>query len=155
MKRAERRASRDPVQTGAQPIAAYMQRVPDELLQVQPRQPPLHFQRPRARLLLRTRAFLEWQSGAENLPRYVFKLITGADLVFVSEVSLWELRVKAAIGRISLPDFELSDLAAEGISYLPVRPLHIERAATYTDVPGAFTRLLLAQSAVERLWLIG
>lgn len=80
--------------------------------------------------------------------------IAGAAQVHFSAASVWELRIKEALGKVSLPDALTERLTASGLRELPVTAAHadaLSRVSTPHRDP--FDRLLLAQVTVERLRL--
>ena len=94
-----------------------------------------------------------------NHPRLeisVRRRLAEADQVFVSPISVWELSIKRAHGKIHL-DLEamIEDLDERGISELPVTRRHGLIAGglpPYHHDP--FDRLLLAQAMTEELTLV-
>ena len=110
-------------------------------------------------LLLDT-SILLWAIGpAERLPDSTRRdLIDPTNTVFFSAASIWEVAIKAAVGR---PDFvndaaRVAQTAVEqGFTELPVSAAH---AAHVQALPAIhhdpFDRLLLAHALVEPAWLI-
>lgn len=81
--------------------------------------------------------------------------IRGSAAVYVSAASTWELAVKAAIGKLTLPD-DLGDaIDRSALRDLPVTPRHI-LASDLTALPhkDPFDAALVAQAMVERLTLL-
>jgi PIN domain nuclease of toxin-antitoxin system len=81
--------------------------------------------------------------------------------VLLSVASVWEMAIKAAIGRLALPGF--SDLGAfvntqmreTGFGVLPVRLEHALRVGSLRQLHrDPFDRLLVAQAQVEGLTLV-
>lgn len=108
------------------------------------------------RMLLDTHVLL-WCLGAERrLDRKTAALVRSpASDVFYSAASVWELAIKASLGKFRGELDELLEaLAAEGFSELPVLARH---AAEVSALPlhhrDPFDRLLVAQSRVEALRL--
>jgi PIN domain nuclease of toxin-antitoxin system len=107
------------------------------------------------KLLLDSHIFLWYAAPVSPLSDQTFTLIEKADDVFVSAVSIWELSIKAAKGK--LPEQRpLSDLArACDFQLLPVMPEHGEAILTLPRHHGdPFDHLLLAQAKVEGLTLV-
>jgi PIN domain nuclease of toxin-antitoxin system len=106
------------------------------------------------RLLLDTHVFLWWRSG-KAMRQHVMDAIRGADEVFVSAASGWEVAIKAAAGKL-----RLSASFAEGVADSEFEPLPItlEHAALVAELPfhhrDPFDRLLLAQARAERLTFV-
>lgn len=111
------------------------------------------------RLLLDTHLAFWWQTGDSRLPLEARRLIEGSeDAVMVSRASLWELGIKAGIGklRIDLPTFA-AQVEAMGFSWLPIENahiLHLAQLPVFPDHKDPFDRLLVAQAAAEPLILL-
>jgi PIN domain nuclease of toxin-antitoxin system len=81
--------------------------------------------------------------------------ITAGAAVYVSPASTWELAIKAAIGKLTLPD-DLDDaIDRSALRDLPVTRRHT-LASDLTALPhkDPFDALLVAQAKVERLTLL-
>ena len=110
------------------------------------------------RLLLDTHFALWWQTGDPRVTEEVRQLVEMADEVLVSQVSLWELTIKAGLGklRIDLPVFA-EQVEAMGFAWLPIDNAHILKLAelpSFDDHRDPFDRLLIAQSLAEPLILL-
>jgi len=108
------------------------------------------------RLLLDTHVFLWAVAGSPSLKPPVRRLIESADAVFVSAASIWEVAIKARLGKIDADPRELAAaIEASGFAELPVRAEH---AAGVGDLPlhhnDPFDRLLVAQALAEPLKLL-
>ena len=106
------------------------------------------------KLLLDSHAFLWWLADAPELPRRVRSAIGDPDnVVLVSAVSIWEIEIKRALGRLEAGTADLvAEIEANGFGELPIRSRHAEVAARlprHHEDP--FDRILLAQSQVEGL----
>jgi PIN domain nuclease of toxin-antitoxin system len=80
----------------------------------------------------------------------------GADQVYVSAASIWEIAIKARLGRIDAEvDALVQAVDASGFLELPVRAMHAAGVAKlplhHTD---PFDRLLIAQAIAEPLKLL-
>jgi PIN domain nuclease of toxin-antitoxin system len=109
------------------------------------------------RLLLDTHVLLWWLADDLKLPRVSRTIIANPDNeVLVSSVSLWEISIKAALGRIEV---ELDDLEA-GIARNGFRllPIGFRHALTAGRLPAVhrdpFDRMLVAQARVEELRIV-
>lgn len=111
------------------------------------------------RLLLDTQLAFWWQTGGSRLSREARQFVENStEAVMVSRVSLWELAIKAGIGklRIDLPLFA-EQVSAMGFAWLPIENEHILQAAKlphFDDHKDPFDRLLVAQSQSEPLVLL-
>jgi len=111
------------------------------------------------RLLLDTHLLLWWLKDDPRLPVAVVERVQapGAE-VFVSQASLWEMAIKASIGRLQVDLPELERLVPlQGFRWLPIRNEHL-LAVAQLESDGAhrdpFDRLLVCQSRVEPMLLL-
>ena len=110
-------------------------------------------------LLLDT-SILLWAVGpADRLPEETQRqLLDPANTVFFSAASIWEVAIKAALGRADFVNDAAQIATAardQGFTELPVSAAH---AAQVQALPAIhhdpFDRLLLAQALAEPAWLI-
>lgn len=111
------------------------------------------------RLLLDTHLILWWQGAREKVPAEARTLVENTpDPVYVSRASLWEIVIKAGLGklRVDLPRF-CERVTADGFVWLPIETAHILQLAElpqFADHKDPFDRLLVAQSQSEPLTLL-
>lgn len=106
-------------------------------------------------LLLDTHVFLWWRADDRRLQKDARTAIAAADLVFVSAASAWEAAIKAALGRLQLPDTIEAGVEGSGFEKLPISFSHAEAAAALPPHHlDPFDRMLVAQARIERLTLI-
>lgn len=108
------------------------------------------------RLLLDTHIFLWAVAGSAALKREARRMIEAADQVYVSAASIWEVAIKASLGRI---EADANQLAAaidpSGFVELPVTAVHAAGVAALAPHHGdPFDRLLVAQAMAEPLRLL-
>ncbi len=108
------------------------------------------------RLLLDTHVFLWVVGGSARLSAGAQRRIAAADRVFVSAASIWEVAVKARLGKVDADADALSAaIEGSGMAELPVRATH---AAAVQRLPlihaDPFDRLLVAQALTEPLRLM-
>lgn len=110
------------------------------------------------RLLLDTHFAFWWQTGDPRVTEEVRSVAEAADEVFVSSVSLWELTIKAGLGKVRI---DLSAFAEQvesmGFTWLSIENTHILKLTdlpTFDDHRDPFDRLLVAQSMSEPLILL-
>ena len=112
------------------------------------------------RLLLDTHTFLWWTTEAPQLSLHASELILdGRNQIFLSVVSIWEIAIKAAKGKLILPEeptaYITSRINFYRIQVLPVQASHaLQVYALPTHHADPFDRLLIAQSQIELLPLI-
>lgn len=112
------------------------------------------------RVLLDTHVFLWWFAAPERLGRRAKRLIgDGRNDVLLSAASCWELAIKAALGKLQLPDpverYVPARLAAQGMGTLAVEPAHALRVATLPPLHrDPFDRLIVCQALIEELPLV-
>lgn len=108
------------------------------------------------RLLLDTHVFL-WAIAASPLLKPSARAtIESADCVYVSSASIWEVAIKARLGKLEAnPDEVLAAIVSSGFVELPVTGAH---AACVASLPlhhnDPFDRILVAQSLIEPLRLM-
>ncbi|MBV2234638.1 MAG: type II toxin-antitoxin system VapC family toxin [Sterolibacterium sp.] len=110
------------------------------------------------KLLLDSHFAFWWQTGDARITAPVRQQVEAAEAVFVSQVSLWELSIKAGLGRlrIDLPVFA-RQVEEMGFSWLNIGNAHILKLAelpAFDDHKDPFDRLLVAQSLAEPLILL-
>lgn len=81
--------------------------------------------------------------------------ISASPVVYLSAASTWELAIKAAIGKLTLPDDFDEAVGRSGLRDLPVTRAHT-RASDLMALPhkDPFDAMLVAQARVERLTLL-
>lgn len=112
------------------------------------------------RLLLDTHAFLWAILDDQRLSSAARRTITDREHeVFVSAATGWEIAVKAALGRLILPQSpaRLVPRHMQASGFLPL-PIRMEHALRVHDLPehhrDPFDRLLIAQAIEDRLTLV-
>jgi PIN domain nuclease of toxin-antitoxin system len=107
------------------------------------------------KLLLDTHVLLWWQRDDRRLNAAARRAIAGADLVWVSAASGWEVAIKSALGRLRLDEPFRVLVAADDFTELPLTLAHTERLqslpAHHSD---PFDRILVAQALVERATIV-
>lgn len=109
------------------------------------------------RLLLDTHALVWSLLEPERIPaRLRATLIDPGHTVYVSAASIWEVAIKAGLGKLAFPLDRLEAITDEaGFSELPVTSAH---ALEVRHLPlhhrDPFDRLLIAQAQHERLTLV-
>lgn len=108
------------------------------------------------RLLLDTHAFLWFVTGSERLsPRARRALAVEDSEPLLSAASVWEMAIKARLGRLTLPgtvEEYVAEKVASGLAVLPIEWPHaaaVERLPLYHRDP--FDRLIIAQALAENL----
>lgn len=107
------------------------------------------------RLLLDTHLLLWALSAPAKLPARFRRELDRAQ-VFVSAASIWEIAIKAGLGRLDAdPQTVLDAVRPSGFELLDVTGAHAARVATLPPLHRhPFDRLLVAQALVEPLVLI-
>ena len=108
------------------------------------------------RLLLDTHALIWWLTSSKSLdPQTLRALEDRSNRVYVSVASFWEMAIKAATGRLSIPPRIMVQLSASGVTILPIETPHAWRVATLPPLhKDPFDRLLVAQAMHEGLTLV-
>lgn len=85
----------------------------------------------------------------------VDRIADPAELVVVSAASIWEAALKAALGKLGMPEALADAVIHEGFEALPITFAHAERAGA---LPGhhrdPFDRMLVAQALAEGLTVV-
>ncbi len=108
------------------------------------------------RVLLDTHLLYWWFYDTKRLSRNAEALIRGAEDVFVSAASLWEIAIKVRLGKMEArPQDVMNWIEKNDFIELPVSFRH---AALVADLPlhhgDPFDRLLVAQAISEPLHLL-
>lgn len=112
------------------------------------------------RLLLDTHVFLWLDAGDARIPAAVRAACEeGANEVFLSLVSVWEMQIKTALGKMQPPVAPVklveSYLGDATLSTLPVELAHIRELGNLPASHGdPFDRMLVAQARCEGLTLV-
>jgi len=107
------------------------------------------------RLLLDTHVFLWWRDDSRKLRPPARRAIAEAQLVFVSAATAWEAAIKAALGRLQIPDTIEAGVVDSGFEKLPISFSHAESAAHLPPHHAdPFDRMLVAQARAEGLTLV-
>ena len=108
------------------------------------------------RILLDTHFLLWWLGDDPDLGERGRELIaTPENLIFYSAASIWEIRIKHALGKLELPDEFAEALGRQAFEPLAVT---VDHAHAIRDLPplhrDPFDRLLVAQARCERLTIL-
>lgn len=108
------------------------------------------------RFLLDTHALLWALESPEELARAARVAVASPrSAVFVSAASVWEISIKGALKKLSVPPDLIHAIETVGFSELPITAFHAERAGNlplhHTD---PFDRMLVAQAQAEGLILV-
>lgn len=109
------------------------------------------------RLLLDTHAFLWWLTDDRRLGKIARAAVSSpASIVHVSAASIWEISIKASLGRLSLGKLDVVLAIHEnGFQELPISASHAHAAGALPRLhDDPFDRMLVAQALVEDLKLI-
>ena len=108
------------------------------------------------KLLLDTHAFLWWDSSDDRLPGVLHSAVAApANEVFVSAVTVWEIAIKRASGKLIFGRALGKAIEGHGFRALPITVEHAEWAGTLPQVHrDPFDRLLVAQAQLEGLVLV-
>jgi PIN domain nuclease of toxin-antitoxin system len=110
--------------------------------------------------LLDTHTFLWWNLDDPQLSDKARKIIAnGENEIFISAASAWEIAIKTAKGRLTLPEEPAQYLANRMSEYhFQALPIQISHAVRVYELPDhhadPFDRLLIAQCQLEDMPLI-
>src|SRR5262245_10801842 len=108
------------------------------------------------RLILDTHTLIWWLEGSAEIPKAGADALRSAENAkIVSVVSIWEMRLKAGLGKLKLPKNFRAVLDQQPVEQLPVLADH---AHAFGELPlhhrDPFDRMLVAQALVEKLTLV-
>ena len=107
------------------------------------------------RILLDSHVVLWWLDDNDSLGSRCRDLVQQADEAFVSAVTPWELGIKQALGKLSMPDGLSDVLTSEGFMSLPITAAHAELAPSLPPLHrDPFDRMLVAKAQLETLTLV-
>jgi PIN domain nuclease of toxin-antitoxin system len=103
-----------------------------------------------------THALLWWLSDDPRLSeRARTVMAAGALAVLFSAASIWEAEIRAAAGKLALPDELLTALKADRFVELPITARHAREAARLAPLHrDPFDRMIVAQARLEGLVVI-
>lgn len=108
------------------------------------------------KILLDTHVLVWWMFDAKELTKHFREHIANpANLIFVSAATVWELRIKSALGKINLPNDFVSILETEKFENLSVTWRHADAVKSLPmHHHDPFDRMLIAQAQMESLALM-
>jgi len=107
-------------------------------------------------LLLDTHALIWVLEDNSTLSKSARKaIIDGGNIVFVSSVSVWEIGIKKAQGKLDVPDDLLERVKQLRFTELPINFVHASYASSLPGIhKDPFDRMLIAQACIEKLTLV-
>jgi PIN domain nuclease of toxin-antitoxin system len=112
-------------------------------------------QAPAGRLLLDTHVLLWWLEDGPELSEDLKGQIETELEVYISVASIWEISIKSAAGKLSVPDNFLQVVGDSGVSELAIRSQHAQLAGQLPLIHrDPFDRMLVAQALTENLTLV-
>jgi len=107
-------------------------------------------------LLLDTHVLLWWLDDHPALSKPCRSAIAdGNNLVFVSAVVIWEIRIKQALGKLKVPSAFRAILDQQSFNWLSIT---VEHAHALENLPAhhrdPFDRMLVAQAGIEGFTLV-
>jgi PIN domain nuclease of toxin-antitoxin system len=108
------------------------------------------------KILVDTHILLWWlQDDPKLSTRGKRELGDGENELYISCVSLWEMSIKRALGKLHVPDILMQVVANNNIGIIPV---DVEHVASFANVPplhsDPFDRMLVAQAITEGLTIM-
>lgn len=108
------------------------------------------------RMLLDSQVLIWASSAPKKIPENVRTLIDSENsIVLFSSVSIWELKIKESLGKLSLPKNFVSKIIEAGYQELVLKSTHTEHLS---ELPphhsDPFDRMLIAQCLSESLTFI-
>ncbi len=106
--------------------------------------------------LLDSNALLWFRQENTRMPAPVLHMLQDPTKeVYYSVITPWELSIKQAKGKLSLPKHFFTSLPTLGFDCLPITEIHVETLRSLPTLHGdPFDRMLVAQAKTEHLTLI-
>lgn len=107
-------------------------------------------------LLVDTNVLLWWLDDSPALSAEARELISDGDSVtVVSAVTIWEIVVKSALGKLDVPENIEEHISQAGFTFLDLTPAHAWEVGHLPAIHrDPFDRMLVAQSRIEKLTLV-
>ena len=111
-------------------------------------------------VLLDTHAFLWWVSDEQPLPRKAARVVSDeGNSIFVSHATVWEMAIKAALGKLTLPEAAGSFVQKQcKLNRFQPLPISLDAIAMVEILPhhhnDPFDRLLVAQSLEKQIPIV-
>jgi len=111
---------------------------------------------PGLKILLDTHLLLWWLMDARRLSRKARELVQDpSHTIFLSVASLWEIRIKEALGKVEVPENFDEAVAMETFEVLPIYAAHTKALKSLPmHHRDPFDRMLIVQAMTERLQLL-
>ena len=107
------------------------------------------------RILLDSHVVLWWLDDSAEMGPRCRELIRHADEAFVSAVTPWELGIKRALGKLTMPEGLVDEFESAGFVSLSIAAAHAEVAPVLpSHHRDPFDRMLVAQAQLETLVLV-
>ena len=107
-------------------------------------------------LLLDTHIVLWWLGDSSDLPTPARQAITDTtNVCFVSATTLWEIEIKRALGKLSIPESYSDALTQQGFRELPISRAHTCALRSLPPIHrDPFDRMLVAQAMSDDLVVV-
>ena len=109
--------------------------------------------------ILDTNALIFYLYNHKKLSKAALEIVyNGQNQIYVSIISLWEIAIKASIGKLEIKNSikEIADICQEDqIELLAVNPLHLDQIERLPQIHGdPFDRLLISQALTKNLTIV-
>ena len=107
-------------------------------------------------LLLDTHVLLWWLSDSSKLSSKARSALeSDASLAYISSATVWEIRIKEALGKIQAPQALLEVISKQGFIELPITWEHANvLRALEGHHKDPFDRILIAQARTEKMRIV-
>ena len=108
------------------------------------------------RLLLDTHAYLWWLSDDSQLGTEArSRMVDPEVIIYVSAASIWEISIKAQLGKLEVDGDPVQEIWENGFVELPMTVKHADQAGRLPPHHAdPFDRMLIAQAKLEHLLLV-
>lgn len=106
-------------------------------------------------LLIDSHCLLRWLADTPMTPEALEAIADSTNTVFVSTATIWELEIKAALGKLIVDGDLVVEVEDAGFTWLQISATHAKAAAHLpTHHRDPFDRMLIAQARTEGCTLI-
>jgi PIN domain nuclease of toxin-antitoxin system len=106
-------------------------------------------------LLIDTHVLLWFLENSSQLKKTISSLILEASEVYVSSISIMEISIKSALGKMHIPQYYLELMKNKNLKELNITYTHATRVSSLPLIhKDPFDRLLVAQAMCENLTIV-
>lgn len=107
-------------------------------------------------LLLDTNIVIFWLNADKRVSQDLIDIISNSKhSCYISAASIWEIEIKASLGKLKIPDHYTDEISKQSFVELPISFIHAENVKALPDYhKDPFDRLIISQAIIERLTIV-